>query len=193
MTGKDFEDEIWHALEDSVEDNGVVLLRRQSFSARSGHGFQADQVTGDLMVDSPDDAYYIGVECKTISSKYRFYFNGNYDPDQIRRQYEYGERSGRDMFVALEVRGHEDSRMDWDEDRAFLFPIELFAYFALEDGSKVTYKDMETFGYLLGKDGDYEFPGEAVEHARAKKKEFQGRIENLDDMEIHDLGDDEDG
>lgn len=180
MAGKDFEDKVWHELEDAVGDAGVVLLRRQSFSARAGHGFQADQVTGDLLVDSPDDSYYIGVECKTINSKYRFYFNGNYDPDQIRRQMEYGELSGRDMFVALEVRGDEDSRMGWDENLAFLFPIEVFAYFLEEDGSKVTYKDMETFGYLLGKGGDYDFSGDAVKHARSKKKEFKRRLENLD-------------
>jgi len=191
MSGKDFEDQIWHQLEDAVGTAGVVLLRRQSFSARAGHGFQADQVTGDLLVDSPEDAYYIGVECKTLSSKYRFYFNGNYDPDQIRRQMEYGELSGRDMFVALEARGDPESRMGWEEDHAFLFPIEVFAYFALEDGSKVTYEDMETFGYPLGTDGDYDFNGEAVEFARAKKEEFQKRIDNLD-ADLADLEDDED-
>jgi hypothetical protein len=186
MSGKDFEDQIWHSLEDAVGDAGVVLLRRQSFSARAGHGFQADQVTGDLLVDSPEKAYYIGIECKTINSKYRFYFNGNYDPDQIRRQMEYGEVSGRDMFVALEARGDEESRMGWEEDRAFLFPIEMFAYFAEEDGSKVTYEDMETFGYLLGADGDYDFSGDAVKHARSKKAEFQRRLDGINEKNLDD-------
>jgi len=187
MSGKDFEDTVWYQLEDAVGTAGVVLLRRQSFSARSGHGFQADQVTGDLLVDSPDDAYYIGVECKTINSKYRFYFNGNNKPDQIRRQMEYSELSGRDMFVALEARGDPESRMGWEEDRAFLFPLELFAYFALEDGSKVTYEDMETFGYLLGTDGDYDLSGNAVKHARSKQEEFQRRIDGIEEHSLEDF------
>lgn len=184
MSGKSFEDTIWKELEDAVGQNGVVLLRRQAFRARAGHGFQADQVTGDLLVDSPDDSYYIGVECKTISGKYRFYFNGNYQPEQIKSQMEYQDYSGRDIFVAVEVRvpddaDEDDLQVDWDEDRAFLFPIELFAYFAQEE-AKVAYEDMETFGYLLGKDGDYDLSGDTVAHSRAKKEEFQRRLDGLE-------------
>lgn len=191
MTGKDFEDQIWADLEDAVGTAGVVLLRRQAFRARAGHGFQGTQVTGDLLVDSPDDAYYIGIECKTLSSKYRFYFSSNYNPDQIYRQMNYAELSGRDMFVAIEARGDEESRMGWEDNHAFLLPIEALAYFALDDGSKITYEDMETFGYPLGTNGDYDFGGDAVKHARAKKEEFENRLESLE-ADISDLEDTDD-
>ncbi|UBF23030.1 Holliday junction resolvase [Haloarcula virus HCTV-16] len=193
MGGKSFEDKIWHALEDSVGQDGVVLLRRQSFSARSGHGFQADQITGDLIVDSPIESMYVGVECKTINTKYYFYFNGNYDPEQIESQVEYMELSGRDIFVALEARGDPDSKAGWEEDRAFLFPIELFQYFAEDNGTKVPYEDMETFGCLLGTDGDYTVNAEKMKHARAKKKEFERRLKGIREGNLDDFEEEEDG
>lgn len=191
MSGKDFEDQMWESLEDAVGQDGVVLLRRQSFSARAGHGFQADQVTGDLLVDSPDPEMYIGVECKTLSAKYRFYFNGNYKPEQIEKQMEYQAYSGRDIFIAVEARvpddaDEDDLMVDWDESRAYLFPIELFAYFA-ETESKVSYEDMETFGYLLGSGGEYEVGGEAIKHARSKKKEFKRRLDGVNERSLEDF------
>lgn len=91
------------------------------------------------------------------------------------------------MFVALEARSDPDSRMGWDEDRAFFFPIEFFLYFAMEDGSKVTYEDMETFGYPLGTDGDYDFSGKAVKHARSKKEEFQRRIDGIEEHNLQEF------
>jgi Holliday junction resolvase len=180
MSGKAFEDQVWLSLEDAVEDDGVVLLRRQSFSARSGHGFQASQVTGDLLVDSPDPELYIGVECKSVNTKYAFYFSNNYNEEQIEKQMEYAERSGRDMFVAVECRDDDESRPGWNEDRAYLFPIELFAYFSNTE-SKVSYEEMETFGYTLGVDGDYTFDRTALKHARSKADEFSKRLDNLED------------
>jgi hypothetical protein len=69
------------------------------------------------------------------------------------------------------------------------FVVSLYPLF--HDVLNITYEDMETFGYPLGTGGDYDFGGEAVKFARAKKQEFQKRLDNLD-ADLADLEDDDD-
>lgn len=117
---RDFEDDLLEALQEYVGDNGVAMRRRQEFRSRGGK-FQGDQFV-DIMVDSPQPEFYLGIEAKkaTASSSGKFYFSNHYPRDQVRDQAEYGDRSGREIFTAVLVRDYEG------EDYRLLFPVEYF-------------------------------------------------------------------
>lgn len=145
MTGKDFEDELLELLRKYVDERGVVMRRRQEFRMRGGD-FQADQYV-DFMVDSPDSELYLGVEAKkaTASSSPAFYFSNYFPVEQIKSQFEYGERSGRTMYTIVMVRDYDG------EDVMVLYPLEYFYSLAVEEGEKsVGWDELVDAGIVVG-------------------------------------------
>lgn len=162
--GKAFENALMDALEAWVGDDGIPLLRKQSWSTRRGQ-FQMNQEL-DILVDSSDPDYYAGIEAKSrdasnSKNKYGFYAS-QIDVDQFREAREYGERSGRSVFVAVEAR-------NWpgDDARAWLCPIETFIAPIEAGASKVTWEHIQEYGYCIGTDGDYEITDAAVTDVQA--------------------------
>lgn len=140
----DFEDALLESLNELVDDNGVAMRRRQEFRMRGG-SFQADQFV-DFMVDSPQERFYLGVEAKTAkaSSAAKWYFSNYYPAEQVESQMEYGEKSGREMFVAIEVRDYEG------DDYWLLFPIEYFWGYVMEDDKSIEWHDLVEAGIPWG-------------------------------------------
>lgn len=161
-SGKEFEDALMDALEEWVGDDGVPLLRKQSKSFRRG-SFQMNQEL-DIMVDSPDPDYYIGIEAKARNTESRlgFYFSSDLNIDQIRDGMEYAEKSGRDYVVAVELRNYEGTDF---ERSAWVVPPELFIHAYEKDATKVSWEQIDHYGYCIGHDGEYEITREAIDSA----------------------------
>lgn len=150
--GQDFEDALVESLEEWVGDDGVVLLRRQSFSMRGGQ-FQGTQEL-DILVDSRDRDKYVGVEAKSRNAESRpgFYFSSDLNIEQMEDEIEYREKSGRKVAVAVELRNYDGC----DGDRcAWLVPVELFTSTYERGEKKVSWEQVEQYGHYIGCDGDY--------------------------------------
>lgn len=170
MGGKDFEDRLMDALEEWVGENGVPMLRKQSWGVRRGT-FQMNQEV-DIMVDSGNQDYYIGLEAKTRDfgkSKAGMYFSTAYEPDQFKKQITYAEMSGRDVLVAIEARNHGEcaEEVDCEGDCVFLVPLELFDVKYERGDKKVTWSEISRFGIHIGDEDDIEFTREAIDMALA--------------------------
>lgn len=159
-SGKEFEDNLMSALENWVGERGVPLLRKQSFSMRRG-SFQASQ-EADIMVDSPHDEYYICIEAKTRNAESRLglYFSSDLNIEQIEGGIEYAEKSGRDYVIAVEVRNYENSEYD---KTAWLVAPELFTYCHQNDEAKVSWEQIDQYGYCIGHDRNYEITRDAID------------------------------
>lgn len=94
----------------------------QEFRTRGGE-FQGNQLI-DVIVDSRLSKFYLGFEAKkgNASSSNKFYFSNHYPREQIEDEREYGERSGRDIFVAVRI----DDATPEGETFQLLFPIQYF-------------------------------------------------------------------
>lgn len=176
--GKDFEDALMDSLEAWVGDDGVPMLRKQQMATRRGK-FQMGQEV-DIMVDSPHDEYYIGIEAKSrdaSSSKgqYGFYLSG-LNTDQFRDQVSYAEKSGRDVFVACEAR-------NWHRDRdyAYIVPLELFILRDDRNDTKVSWDDIAHFGEFIGRDGEYVVTREVIDAALETGEELADDPDQLDE------------
>lgn len=158
--GKEFEDALMDALEEWVGDNGVPLLRKQSMSMRRGQ-FQMNQEM-DILVDSSDPEYFVGLEAKSRNGESRlgFYFSSDLDIEQIEGGIEYAEKSGRDYVIAVEVRNYENSDAD---KTAWLVSPELFVLSYENDEKKVSWEQIDQYGYCIGEDRDYAITREAIE------------------------------
>lgn len=147
--GKDFEDALMDALEEWVGEEGYPMLRKQQMAYRRGN-FQMGQEL-DIMVDSPHDKYYVGLEAKTRdvdSSAAGMYFS-KLNPDQFLAQDEYRDASGRKVGVAVELRNCCDRG-----DCAFLLPLDLFLDKIRNDATKVSWDEVREEGWYLGSNGD---------------------------------------
>lgn len=156
--GKEFEDDLVESLRNWVGDNGVVLLRRQSFSMRGGQ-FQGNQEL-DILLDSPLKKYYVGIEAKSRNAESRpgFYFSSDLNIDQMEDEIEYREKSGRNVAVAVELRNYDSC----DGDRcAWLVPLELFTLTYERGEKKVSWEQIEQYGHFIGEDGDYSISQQA--------------------------------
>jgi len=178
-TGKEFEDVLVRSLNDWVDGNGVVMLRRQSMSMRGG-SFEGSQEV-DIMVDSANRDMYTGFEAKTLDSekqqgKYGFYFS-QINPEQFKSQLEYAEISGRDVVVACEARNYDDTRLS----RAWLVPLELFTVKHKRGDTKVGWEDIEQFGCCIGEGRDYKINRVVVESALSSGKDIENNPEILDE------------
>ncbi|NYT00354.1 MAG: hypothetical protein GKB99_01320 [Methanocellales archaeon] len=59
----------------------------------------------DVLVDSSQDDYYLGIECKSILNKTgAIYFSQHFGSDQIERINDFLRRSGRKGLLAVELR-----------------------------------------------------------------------------------------
>lgn len=195
MSGKDFEDELMDALEEWVGDEGFPMLRKQSWGMRRGD-FQMSQEC-DILVDSANDDYYIGIEAKTRDfgkSKAGMYFSTAYEPDQFQKQIRYAEMSGRDVVVAIEARNHGEcsDEFECEKDCAFLVPLELFDVKYERGDKKVTWEEISRYGILIGDDEDgIEFDREAIDatlavgsYLRSNPDVFDKELKSLDQEDI---------
>jgi len=150
--GKDFEDSLCDALEEWVEDNGYVWLRRQTRQMRRGEFGMGQEL--DILVDSGDDEFYIGLEAKSRdceSSAAGLYFS-KLNPDQFLGQEEYREKSGRKVAVAVELRNCCEKG-----DCGFLLPLDLFLNKIRDDATKISWDEVRKFGVYLGSEREMEF------------------------------------
>jgi len=150
--GKDFEDALMDGLEEWVGDEGVPMLRKQQMAFRRGN-FQMSQEL-DIMVDSPRDEFYIGLEAKSRdceSSAAGLYFS-KLNPDQFLGQEEYREKSGRKVAVAVELRNCCEKG-----DCGFLLPLDLFLNKIRDDATKISWDEVREFGVYLGSEREMEF------------------------------------
>ena len=150
--GKDFEDALMDGLEEWVGDEGVPMLRKQQMAFRRGN-FQMSQEL-DIMVDSPRDEFYIGLEAKSRdceSSAAGLYFS-KLNPDQFLGQEEYREKSGRKVAVAVELRNCCEKG-----DCGFLLPLDLFLKKIRDDATKISWDEVREFGVYLGSEREMEF------------------------------------
>jgi len=152
MSGKDFEDRLADSLDNLVGDNGVALLRKQSFSFRRG-SFQMAQ-EADILVDSRDDLLYSAFEAKSRNfGKIRpngvtgLYFSKDYTEEQIEKEAEYARLSGRRFYVAVELIDFRGA-----DSAAFLLPLSLFETDLERDLTKVTWEKIAYVGVYIGGD-----------------------------------------
>ena len=150
--GKDFEDALCDALEEWVGDNGYVWLRRQTRQMRRGEFGMGQEL--DILLDSSDDEFYIGLEAKSRdceSSAAGLYFS-KLNPDQFLGQEEYREKSGRKVAVAVELRNCCEKG-----DCGFLLPLDLFLNKIRDDATKISWDEVREFGVYLGSEREMEF------------------------------------
>lgn len=158
--GKEFEDSLMNALENWAGDDGIPLLRKQSFSMRRGN-FQASQ-EADILLDSKFDEYYICLEAKSrnADSRLGLYFSSDLDIEQIEKGIEYAEISGRDYVIAVELRNYEGSEHDIT---AWLVSPYLFTDTHEKGEKKVSWEQIDQYGYCIGHDKDYSIDRNAIE------------------------------
>lgn len=153
--GKDFEDSLCDALEEWVADNGYVWLRRQTRQMRRGKFGMGQEL--DILVDSGDDEFYVGLEAKSRdceSSAAGLYFS-KLNPDQFLGQEEYREKSGRKVAVAVELRNCCEKG-----DCGFLLPLDLFLNKIENDATKISWDEVRELGVYLGSQREMEFSAE---------------------------------
>lgn len=158
--GKEFEDALCEALESWVRGQGYVWLRRQTQSMRRGQFSMGQEV--DILVDSPSDEFYTCFEAKTRNAEDRlgFYFSSDLNIEQIEKGIEYAEQAGRKYVVAVEVRNYEKS--DFSKT-AWLVPPELFVLSHERGDVKVSWEQVDQYGYCIGHDREYVVTHEAID------------------------------
>lgn len=140
--GSNFEDELIAQLSELLGDDGVVMRQKQELRRRAGK-FQAEQYV-DILIDSPDREYYIGIEAKYAkadSNTPKFYLSAKYQPEQIEKQVTFAEQTGRRIFVAVYVENHEG------EDYELLFPLSYFEEVLNSDESGIRWQQLVDDGY----------------------------------------------
>lgn len=163
------------ALEEWVGNEGVPMLRKQQMAYRRG-SFQMSQEL-DIMVDSPHDEYYIGIEAKNRdveSSAAGLYFS-KLNPDQFLQQEEYREKSGRTVVVAVRLENCCEKG-----DCAFLLPLDLFLNKINNDATKVSWDEVREIGAYLGSNDDIEFTKQHFEYVNSIVNEEQDVIRDTD-------------
>ncbi len=94
-----FEREIVRSLNNFFEQNKIDAIAYRI----KQHRFSSQVL--DVLVDSPQRNYYLGIECKSISTKTgALYFTQHFGIDQIGRIDDFLHRSGRKGFLAVELR-----------------------------------------------------------------------------------------
>lgn len=171
--GKRFEDDLMDALEEWVGDDGVPMLRKQSMSMRRGR-FQMSQEL-DILVDSPDSEKYVGIEAKSRNAESRlgFYFSSDLDIEQIEDEMEYAEQSGRDVVAAVELRNYDDH-----ERVAWFVPPELFVYCHRNGDTKVSWEQVDQYGYCIGYDGEYTITRSAFDAVLVDGERFENLLDD---------------
>jgi Holliday junction resolvase len=92
-----FEAQIVRALQQYFEVNSIRAIAYR-YRQLLWHG----QFT-DIAVDSPENKYYLGIECKSIQSK-KLYYRSHFKPDQIENMNAFLHLSGRNGMLAVEYR-----------------------------------------------------------------------------------------
>lgn len=175
--GKDFENILCDSLEDWVGDNGYVWVRRQTRKMRRGKFSMNQEV--DVLCDSPYGEYYIGIEAKhrNTDNGLGFYFSSDLNIEQIEKGIEYAEISGRDYVVAVELRNYDGHDMT-----AWLVPPELFMWCYENEEKKVSWGQIEQYGYCIGYDRDYEITRSMVNSVVfVDSPDYLSMLDDLDD------------
>lgn len=187
MSGQDFEDRVLDTLEEWVGDDGVVMARKQSFSFRRG-SFQASQEV-DIMVDSSDDDFYLGLEAKSrdvsTDNGSGMYYSSDYKPDQFEKQEDFRDKSGRQVGIIVELVNYRDN-----DSCVYLCPIELFTEQYRADRKKTTWDQIAAVGVYLGSGDDFEFKKQDWTEMHHRAEEILDDVESVDraveDAEEHD-------
>lgn len=189
MSGSDFEDRLADALDEMAGNGGVALLRKQSMSMRRG-SFQMSQ-EADVLLDSKRDEYYSCFECKSRDyGKVRdrgitgLYFSGDYKPEQINKQVEYRDLSGRRFFVAVEIKNFRG------DDSAWLLPVEVFQKDSERGLSKVTWEKLAYLGRYIGGQDSIEIDTEDFDHTERVGRLYERSYEKYEDW-VEDVDDGE--
>jgi len=104
----------------------------------------------DLLVDSKDSKYYLAIECKSTKSN-KIYFNSNFNGDQIDRETEFINRTGRTGYLIWERRLGIGKKRE-----AYLIPwnlvyerYSLFKSTGKKEYNGFSYNDCKTVGKKL--------------------------------------------
>lgn len=170
--GREFEDALMDTLEEWTGDEGVPLLRKQSMSMRRGR-FQMNQEM-DILVDSANLEYFVGFEAKSRNAESRpgFYFSSDLDIEQIEGGIEYAERSGREYVIAVELRNYGDH-----DKTAWLVPPELFVLTHENGEKKVSWEQIDQYGYCIGHDGNYRITRDAIDTVLLDDSHLESMVE----------------
>jgi hypothetical protein len=181
MSGKDFEDRLADSLDELVGDNGVALLRKQSFSFRRG-SFQMAQ-EADILVDSRDDLLYSAFEAKSRNfGKIRpngvtgLYFSKDYTEEQIEKEAEYARLSGRRFYVGVELIDFRGA-----DSAAFLLPLSLFETDLERELTKVTWEKIAYVGVYIGGDDGVAIDVDTLDTVDAIGAKYEDNPELVED------------
>ncbi|AKB86059.1 hypothetical protein [Methanococcoides methylutens] len=149
----DFERELVHSFNTFFEENNVRGIAHRLKQHRFTPQFL------DVLVDSLNPDYYIGIECKSISVEKganALYFTQHFTVDkngahQIDRISDFLRRSGRTGFLAVELRmgtgcARKAHIIPWDE---------LYNRFHDETSRKYTIEEIQTYPLIERKGGHY--------------------------------------
>ncbi len=90
-----FENDLCKAINQSFKGKGIAYRRKQA---------KYTSQEFDILIDHPDK--YIAIECKSVNFKKtkKLYFSQHFSNNQIERESEFLDKSGRDGFLAIELR-----------------------------------------------------------------------------------------
>jgi hypothetical protein len=141
-----FERQVVVAYNDFFEDNGIAGLAYRLKQSR----FSLQVV--DVLVDSPDQQYYLAIECKSINSRRynKLYFSANFSGgiEQLHGHDMFCAQTGRTGLVAIELR---NSR----RNQAYLVPLWYVLDVAGSGRAGLDLEDIMRFPALVRDSGKY--------------------------------------
>ena len=183
MTGQDFERSMVHAFNDYAETYGKKLVAYRHLQMR----YQPQLF--DVLVDSRPNEFYLALECKSIdiSSVKQVYFKKHFNWKngicQITRESDWLSLSGRNGFLAVELRGGRGERT-----RCFLVPwrvvhnnfragypgivagVVCSSPFCVKSGGKYTFADEFVESVISQIDSSPKSPKKAYNHKWNSKR-----------------------
>lgn len=90
-----FENDLCKAINQSFGEEGIAYRRKQA---------KYTSQEFDILIDHPDK--YIAIECKSVNFKKtkKLYFSQHFSDNQIERESEFLNKSGREGYLAIELR-----------------------------------------------------------------------------------------
>jgi hypothetical protein len=100
MPGLQFETKIRKIIGDHLKNSSIRGVSKRNVMTR----WSSQEI--DIVVDSPEPAWYMGIECKSTTIKKTpatFYFSNTFHKDQFKNLIDFFWNSGRRGFVAVEI------------------------------------------------------------------------------------------
>lgn len=117
MPGVHFEQKIRRIIEDHLKDNGIKAVSKRNVMTR----WSAQTI--DLEVDSANPQWYMGIECKSTTTKktpITFYYSTVFSKGQFDHLLDFFDNSGRRGFLAIEVgfnKNRSNGEVSWPKKR----------------------------------------------------------------------------